>query len=319
MNMADTSFIDYDQSTAPNVPSQVETPAAPHEEDQNSELRFIDPDVMKPNVNSGQGLGAALGAGAAMLAKYKGLSIPGGIAPHPDLYSTDQNASYDPESLRRYLSTQTNLNLTEPELADLTGTQVRTNAEIQKGLKLLSGTEPKRTAKVTSINPKTGTPRSIKTYTPGSPEIDTSEFERPPAQTVGSKVMTGGTRLGLAGIAGGTLGQEAQDYSLQQGMAPDEQAMRIASMLGSGALYFNNPKVRAAGVLLKAPYLMKEGSKELEQLKQQFPETSAKIQGGIPASTSITGGANPAVDYLARHVPGISALQNYIKGYLPNP
>ena len=137
----------------------------------------------------------------------------------------------------------------------------------------------------------------------------------PPAQTTGSKVVTGGTRLGLAGIAGGTLGQEAQDYSLQQGMTPDEQAMRIASMLGSGALYFNNPRVRAAGVLLKAPYLMKEGSKELEQLKEQFPETSARIQSGLP-STSVTSGLNPAVDYLARHIPGITALQNYIKGYL---
>jgi len=317
--MADNTFIDYDPKNSEVLAAPPEEPSKAFEADYNDELGFIHPDEMKAPEKPGSSAAAALGAGAAMLAKYKNLSLPGGFAPHPNLYSTQQGLANDPESLRRYLSTQTNLDLTEPELAALTGTQVRTNAEIQRGLKLLTGTKPVRNAKTTSIDPRTGLPRSIKTHIPGTPEVDTSEFERPPAQTTGSKVVTGGTRLGMAGLAGGMLGQEAQDYSLQQELSPSEKAMRIMSMMGSIPMYSNNTKARIAGLLMKAPYLMKEGSQELNQLKEQFPETSTKIQGGLPANTSITGGANPVVDYLARHIPGVSNIQNYIKGYLPNP
>ena len=287
--MTDYSFIDYDSKTPERSAAPVEEPKSALGTDYNNELGFIPYDETKNPVDSGQNVGAALGAGAAMLAKYKNLNIPGGLAPHPNLYSTEQGLSNDPESLRRYLSTQTNLDLSEKDLSNLTGTQVRTNSEIQRGLKLLTGTQPVRNAKTTSIDPRTGLPRSIKTHISGTPDIDTSDFERPPAQTTASKVMTGSSRLGMAGLAGGLFGQEAQDYSLQQDLSPIEKYLRILSMMGSGPMYMNNPRARIAGALMKAPYYLLHGNQEIENLKKAYPETTQGLKtiltapkGGLP-------------------------------------
>ena len=276
--MADYSFIDYNSKTPELSATQAEEPKSASGTEDNNELGFIPYDETKNPVDSGQNVGAALGAGAAMLAKYKNLNIPGGLAPHPNLYSTEQGLSNDPESLRRYLSTQTNLDLSEKDLSNLTGTQVRTNSEIQRGLKLLTGTQPVRNAKTTSIDPRTGLPRSIKTHISGTPEIDTSDFERPPAQTTPSKVVTGGSRLGIAGLAGGLLGQEAQDYSLQQDLSPSDKYMRILSMMGSVPMYMNNPYARIAGVLMKAPYYLTHGNQEIENLKKTYPQTTQGLK-----------------------------------------
>jgi hypothetical protein len=94
-------------------------------------------------------------------------------------------------------------------------------------------------------------------------------------------------RLASSGLAGGLMGMELQNEASQPGGLAQQYGHPLSNptpylnQLGNLMIYGGGPKSLAqmgAGAALKLPYYFTHGSKEIENLKKLYPQTSNAIQ-----------------------------------------
>lgn len=186
--------------------------------------------------------------------------------------------------LQRYLNSQIapNLRLPLSELEKVTGGEkIRTMSEVQNALTAVKGTPGERVSKTASIDPRTGTPRKVYSYTPGTPAIDLTPYEVAPkgplASSVGRQISTAAdvaravapsvARVGLGGLGGASAVMSGYDAAEMYRKMKEQQlrgeepsfaqkarlASKSAATLGGGLSVLPFGVTQIPGLVLSAP------------------------------------------------------------------
>lgn len=205
------------------------------------------------------GAGAGLGASTAIETTKKVAPLVPNILSRLGSGAPNPTQPMSRVGLQRYLNSQIapNLKLPLSELEKVTGGEkIRTMSEVQNALTTLKGEPGERVAKTASIDPRTGTPRKVYSYTPGRPPIDLTPYEvpvkGPVASAVGRQVSTAAdvaravapsvARVGLGGLGGAAAAMQGYDaYELyrkmqQQKAAGEEPSLAQKARLGTKSL-----------------------------------------------------------------------------------
>ena len=197
-------------------------------------------------------------------------------------------------SLQRYLNSQIaedlRIPLKELEKVAGNGKPVRTMSEVQAALANIKGSPSERVAKTTSIDPKTGLPKTIFTTTPGKAPIDLSAYQHTPTvltraadQAVQAGEVVKGAlpsvaRVGVGALGGALAGSQLYDafkeYDYQgKGlrMPTARNAAQFASGFGGALSMLPFGVTQGAGLVLQAPelgYQAYEGLKALNERRK---------------------------------------------------
>lgn len=231
---------------------------------------------------------AALGAVGA----YTGAKVAGGVETGKKVLPLIQtlaeratgNDGYmhrpqSASSLQRYANSQLGHDLRVPlsELEKVTGKPIRTMAEVQDAVKQVQA-KP-RTAKVASIDPRTGQPRKI--FTAGKPQVDLSQFKHTPTMATkaaeeaarGVEMVKGALpslgKVGFGALGGANAaisGYDAYNQYQKEGFTP-RVASKLAATVGGGLSMLPFGVTQIVGGALQAPelawtvydYLTKDG------------------------------------------------------------
>lgn len=219
---------------------------------------------------------AALGAAGA----YTGAKVAGGIETGRKVLPLIQtlaeratgNEGYmhrpqSTSSLQRYAHSQLGHDLRVPlsELEKVTGKPIRTMAEVQEAVKQVQA-QP-RTAKVASVDPRTGQPRKI--FTAGKPQVDLSQFRHTPTMASkaaeeaarGVEVVKGALpsvgKVGFGALGGANAaisGYDAYNQYKKEGFTP-RVASKLAATVGGGLSMLPFGVTQIVGAGLQAPEL----------------------------------------------------------------
>jgi len=305
-----SDFINYDELNAKSNQEPQTEPA----NTEPAQSAFLPPEAFAQPETPSNAAGAALGAGAAALAKYKGVSLnPANVlkpaaktfSPHADAVNqfnmvmraktgdpTFDVTSMSADQVRRVLQggEGDTLGTTGRQREESYNLETARRARMQKSMEsFVQKNFPKTPDPLVSMNePYVALPSNIQVpASEATKQAQDLQQKKLQAQAEAYKklkqsgVSSGISNIGRAGIAGGLAETEAQKMATQQ--EPIDYTQYL-SQLGNVGLYNAEeagpymPLALAISLGLKAPYLIKHGSKEIENLKKLYPQTSNAIQ-----------------------------------------